>query len=57
MYNFAVVINEHPNSMKIGIIQQRCGEDIEKNIAHLEQGARQATQQGAELIVMQELHN
>ncbi|MBQ6964822.1 MAG: carbon-nitrogen hydrolase [Bacteroidaceae bacterium] len=43
--------------MKIGIIQQRCGEDIEKNIAHLEQGARQATQQGAELIVMQELHN
>ncbi|MBR1668195.1 MAG: carbon-nitrogen hydrolase [Bacteroidaceae bacterium] len=43
--------------MKVGIIQQRCGEDIGKNIAHLEEGIRKAALQGAELIVMQELHN
>ena len=41
--------------MKIGIIQHRCEKDIAKNIEHIEHGIRKAAQQGAQLVVLQEL--
>ena len=43
--------------MKIGIIQQSCSADIEANKQKLAQNIRLAAQKGAELIVLQELHN
>ena len=43
--------------MKIGIIQQANTPNINDNIARLQTHIRQAAQQGAELIVLQELHN
>lgn len=43
--------------MKIGIIQQANTADIQQNISRLESGIRQLAADGAELIVMQELHN
>ena len=43
--------------MKIGIIQHRCGQEVEKNLKRIEAGIREAAQQGAQLVVLQELHN
>ena len=43
--------------MKIGIIQQSNTEDRAANIAKLEQNIRVCAAKGAELIIMQELHN
>ena len=43
--------------MKIGIIQQTCYANIEANKQKLAQNIRLAAQKGAELIVLQELHN
>ncbi|NDW10501.1 carbon-nitrogen hydrolase [Dysgonomonas sp. 520] len=43
--------------MKIGIVQQANIADIEKNIENLSAKIRQAAKQGAELVVLQELHN
>lgn len=43
--------------MKIGIIQHKCVKEIEKNLLHMEDGIREAARQGAELVVLQELHN
>ena len=43
--------------MKVGIIQQRCTNAIAQNIAQLTTHIRQAAAQGAELVVLQELHN
>jgi len=43
--------------MKIGIIQQSNTEDREGNIATLEQNIRLCALEGAELVVLQELHN
>jgi N-carbamoylputrescine amidase len=43
--------------MQIGIIQQPNSSNIEENIARLQTNIRKAAQQGAELIVLQELHN
>ncbi|MBR6886099.1 MAG: acyltransferase, partial [Bacteroidales bacterium] len=43
--------------LKVGIVQQSCGPDIQANIAKLEKHIRQAASQGASLIVLQELHN
>lgn len=43
--------------MKIGIIQQANSENIQANIDKLSQGIEACAKQGAELIVMQELHN
>lgn len=44
-------------TMKIGIIQQTCSANIEANKQKLAQNIRLAAQKGAELIVLQELHN
>lgn len=43
--------------MKIGIIQQHNGADIEQNKARLAEKITQCAQQGADLVVLQELHN
>jgi len=43
--------------MKIGIIQQHNTADIKDNMARLDNSIRSLAAQGAELIVMQELHN
>lgn len=43
--------------MKVGIVQQSNTADIELNIVKLEKNIRSLAQQGAELIVLQELHN
>jgi len=43
--------------MKIGIIQQHNGADVKANVLHLATKIRQLAKEGAELIVMQELHN
>ncbi|MBO4429859.1 MAG: carbon-nitrogen hydrolase [Bacteroidaceae bacterium] len=43
--------------MKIGIIQHRCGQEVEKNLERIEAGIREAARQGAQLVVLQELHN
>lgn len=43
--------------MKIGIIQQHNGADINDNMQRLEKRIREAAADGAQLIVLQELHN
>lgn len=43
--------------MKIGIIQQRCTGSIEDNKRKLAQNIANVASQGAELVVLQELHN
>ncbi len=43
--------------MKVGIIQQRNVADVKANVLHLATKIRELVKNGAELIVMQELHN
>lgn len=43
--------------MKIGIVQQSNTSDINSNIEKLESNIRKLSREGAELIVLQELHN
>ena len=43
--------------MKIGIIQQSCTSDIAKNKEKLKTNIAEATEKGAQLVVLQELHN
>ena len=43
--------------MKIGLIQQRCTGSIEDNKRKLAQNSADVASQGAELVVLQELHN
>ena len=43
--------------MRVGVIQQANSPDREENIRRLQQKVRQLARDGAELIVMQELHN
>ena len=43
--------------MKIGLIQQHNTSDREDNISRLENSIRQLKEQGAQIVVMQELHN
>ena len=42
--------------LKIGLVQQRCGESPTSNLATSIDGVRSATAQGARLILLQELH-
>lgn len=43
--------------MKVGIIQLRCVKDTSANIEHICKSIREAAGKGAELVVLQELHN
>jgi N-carbamoylputrescine amidase len=43
--------------LKVGMVQQRCTSNIAGNIAALQAHIREAASKGAELVVLQELHN
>ena len=43
--------------LSIGLIQQSNGSDVEQNIRQLEQNIRHCAEQGAQLVVLPELHN
>lgn len=43
--------------MKVGIIQQTCSADVEQNMQKLARNIADVASQGAELVVLQELHN
>ena len=43
--------------MKVGLIQNKCCANVSQNIEHMAQSIRQAAADGAELIILQELHN
>lgn len=44
-------------SVKVGLIQQSNSSNVEENLLKLEANIREAAKQGAELIVLQEIHN
>ena len=43
--------------LKVGMIQQSCTPDIKVNIQKLQSNIRRAAEMGAQLVVLQELHN
>ena len=43
--------------LKVGMVQQSCGKDIAANTAKLEANIRDCAAKGAQLVVLQELHN
>lgn len=43
--------------MKIGILQQRVGDNMKANMQHIAEGIEKLAKDGAQLIVLQELHN
>ena len=45
------------NTLKVAIIQQHCTDNASDNIQRLQQSIEQVAQEGAQLVVMQELHN
>lgn len=44
-------------NIKVGIVQQSCSADIKRNMSKLYEGIKTLASQGAQLIVLQELHN
>lgn len=50
-------ITAYMNHLSIGLIQQSNGSDTEQNVRKLEQNIRCCAEQGAQLVVLQELHN
>jgi N-carbamoylputrescine amidase len=42
--------------LKVGLVQQTCGEDYDRNLAATQAGIRRAAAQGAQLVLLQELH-
>ena len=44
-------------NMKVGLVQQKNTADIPANIQKLQDNIRKAAAMGAELVVLQELHN
>jgi len=47
--------NTHKEIVRIGLVQMACVEDAEANMRTAEQGIRQAAEQGAQIICLQEL--
>ena len=43
-------------TLKVGLVQQSCGEDRDANLAASEAGVREAAKRGARLVLLQELH-
>ena len=43
--------------MKIGILQQRVSDNVKANMQHIAEGIEKLAKEGAQLIVLQELHN
>jgi len=44
-------------TIKVGMVQQHCTEDVKANVSALETRIREAAAAGAQLVVLQELHN
>jgi N-carbamoylputrescine amidase len=44
-------------TLKVGMVQQSCGNDVAENKKKLKEGIRKCAALGAELVVLQELHN
>ena len=44
-------------TLKVGLVQERCGGETADNLLRMLNGVRAAAQRGAELILLQELHN
>ena len=45
------------NILKVGMVQQSCTDDIDANIVKLKDNIRKCASMGAQLVVLQELHN
>lgn len=45
------------NLLKVGMVQQSCGNNIAANIEKLKINIRKCAEQGAQLVVLQEIHN
>jgi N-carbamoylputrescine amidase len=45
-----------PRHLKVGLVQQACSDDRQDNLAVSIRGLREAAAQGAQLVVLQELH-
>jgi N-carbamoylputrescine amidase len=45
------------NILKVGLVQQKCTDDPEANLDKCIMGIRDAANQGAQLVLLQELHN
>lgn len=45
-----------PHTLKIGLVQQACGDDRDMNLATSIAGIREAAARGARLVLLQELH-
>ncbi len=45
------------NLLKVGMVQQSCGNNIVANSEKLKKNIRKCAEQGAQLVVLQELHN
>lgn len=43
--------------MKVGILQQRVTEDVKANMRHIAEGIERLADDGAQLVILQELHN
>ena len=50
-------LNNKPKKIKVGIVQQRNTADVKENIDKLRKNIEECAQKGAELIVLQEIHN
>lgn len=48
--------NSIMSTLKVGIVQQACGDDLDTNLEKSLQGIRDCAAQGAGLVVLQELH-
>ena len=51
------IIIEDMNLLKVGMVQQSCSTDIQANIEKLKKNVRGCAELGAQLVVLQELHN
>lgn len=45
----------HPKSVKVGLVQTRCGADVQANIQKAVQSTREAAAKGAQIVCLQEL--
>ena len=46
----------NPSNLRVGLVQQACGTDREANLETSIAGIREASRQGAQLVLLQELH-
>ncbi len=45
------------SKLKVGIVQQACSDNRGENVKKLKAGIKEAAEKGAELVILQELHN